>query len=407
MVFQPRNAILDFSPLSNALGAYTQGVNANAKREQWNALADTMTGVDPTLAPMIRAAGPDKGPQMFMQAYGQGHDRAFRQKQFDASRTDADRSYGIQKQQLGLSAASNARQAEMHRMEVETRRAEQRLPIASMILQEPDPARRSQMFQQFAETDPQFFSKMPPSLRANPDMAARWMYGQARKQFESGQPKVMERDPSKDLVRVGPSGQSNVIMPAREGGKMSDTTRKEIQETDDFIKSSRAAVGNLEKALQLHEQAYAGFGAATRANVVSNTVGALVKRPGAAATTELDSLITDQALQSLRAIFGGNPTEGERKILLEVAGSVSQPAEVRGRILQRAMSAARQRLWDYTNKGEALRTGDFYKPGWQPPPMQSGSPSLNSAQMAAPAGNTKDPSGMSDQELLKSLGITP
>ncbi|MCJ2068425.1 hypothetical protein MKK75_06310, partial [Methylobacterium sp. J-030] len=58
------------------------------------------------------------------------------------------------------------------------------------------------------------------------------------------------------------------------------------------------------------------------------------------ATLELDNLVTTNALTNLKSIFGGNPTEGERKILLDVAGSSNLPHALRVKVYQRAIDAA-------------------------------------------------------------------
>lgn len=365
--FNARNAMLDFQPVTNALYGYTQGVNDNIKRENWNALAGGgMPGVDPAMSQFIKAAGPDKGPDMYMRAYGNAQDRAYRDRQFTASRTDADRSHELQRQQFGLSAASNARQAQMQNMQIERMRSEARIPVVASILNNPDPASRAEQWRQYIETDSDLVRKMPPPYRTNPELGARWVYGQAGKMVETGQPKVMEVDPGKSLVRVDPSGRAKEVYTNTAPGKMSETTRKELHETDDFVKTSRSAVENLARALNLNKKAYSGTGASTRAAIVNNTLGVISDRSGAIATGEFENVVITQALQSLRSVFGGNPTEGERKIMLDVAGSVNQPLQVRTRILENAYAAAQKRLNDYTNKGDALRSGEFYKPGWKP-----------------------------------------
>jgi hypothetical protein len=77
---------------------------------------------------------------------------------------------------------------------------------------------------------------------------------------------------------------------------------------------------------------------------------------------ELDNVVTSQALSQLKAIFGAAPTEGERKILLDIQGSASQPADVRKAIFTRARAAAERRLGFYQQRSKELRGGEFYKP---------------------------------------------
>ena len=83
---------------------------------------------------------------------------------------------------------------------------------------------------------------------------------------------------------------------------------------------------------------------------------------GGVATTELTNLVMTNALGQLKAIFGAAPTEGERKILLEIQGSVNQPDEVRQNIYARAMQLAEMRLKFNKQRSDELRGGTFYKP---------------------------------------------
>lgn len=140
------------------------------------------------------------------------------------------------------------------------------------------------------------------------------------------------------------------------------TTKKAIDEADDFILQNKGALNALKQALQLNEKAYDGALASGRAQIVNNTWST----ENAKATTLLENVITQQALQSLRSTFGGNPTEGERKILLDVAGSVNQPRAVREQIYRQAQAMAEARLKFNEEKAKSLRGGSYYKPGGQP-----------------------------------------
>lgn len=162
------------------------------------------------------------------------------------------------------------------------------------------------------------------------------------------------------------------------------TTKKEIQETDDFISQTRSAISSLGRALELNSQAYSGAGADIRSGVVSNTLGAVRPQPGAIATGELANVVTNQALASLRATFGGNPTEGERKILMDVAGSVNQPAALRQKIYERALELANNRLRMNEEKARSLRAGSYYSPGGQPASL-SGAPQATAAPTGSPS----------------------
>ena len=66
------------------------------------------------------------------------------------------------------------------------------------------------------------------------------------------------------------------------------------------------------------------------------------------------------ARPQLKAIFGGMPTEGERKILLEMQGAASQPPKVRKGIFERAEKAVQARLKFAGEKAKRLREGTYF-----------------------------------------------
>lgn len=70
------------------------------------------------------------------------------------------------------------------------------------------------------------------------------------------------------------------------------------------------------------------------------------KDPRVLATREQENLLSKGGVEKLRASFGGNPTEGERKILLQLEGIDSKSKDERKLIMQntyRALKARRER----------------------------------------------------------------
>lgn len=84
------------------------------------------------------------------------------------------------------------------------------------------------------------------------------------------------------------------------------------------------------------------------------------------ATTDMDNAIIGQAITQLKTIFGGNPTEGERNILLELQGSSTMPREVRKQVFSRARALAEKRLQFNNDRASDLRGGTYYKPDRAP-----------------------------------------
>ncbi len=111
----------------------------------------------------------------------------------------------------------------------------------------------------------------------------------------------------------------------------------------------------MDKALELNDQALSGPGAGTLGKV-----GSWVGVDSAVATEDPKNIVTAQALENLKATFGGMPTEGERKILLEIQGSVDQAPEVRKGIYERAKALAARRIEFSKKKAAQLRSGEYF-----------------------------------------------
>lgn len=157
-------------------------------------------------------------------------------------------------------------------------------------------------------------------------------------------------------------------LPREDQQSLTATDKKAILEADDMVGTNRSAIQAIDEALRLNPKANAGWGAGARASAGANLPDLLVpdfisSPESSQATIDFDNAIIGQALTSLKAIFGGNPTEGERKILLDLQGSSGKPMAVREEILQRARRAAVSRLSLNEQRASELRGGTFYKPG--------------------------------------------
>lgn len=146
-------------------------------------------------------------------------------------------------------------------------------------------------------------------------------------------------------------------------GSMSATMQKELFEADETVVAGQGVTQALDTAIKLNETAIDGPFAEQRAYA-----GALMGDPTGQATLELKNIVTQQALEQLKVIFGAMPTEGERKILLEIQGSVDQPRAVRAKIYQRARELAERRIAANQQKAQALRSGQYFEEGFSPLP---------------------------------------
>ncbi|KQQ39120.1 hypothetical protein ASF58_22775 [Methylobacterium sp. Leaf125] len=166
------------------------------------------------------------------------------------------------------------------------------------------------------------------------------------------------------LVSGSPAYQSYVLtgkMPREDAQPLTAGDKKAIQEADTAVLGAQSTIEMLGQAKKLSKQAYEGPTAGFRGAATS-----LFGNEAGVATQDLDNLVTTQALQNLKSIFGGNPTEGERAILLDIQGSSSKPDVVRQRIYDRAIGLANLRLQQNQEKAAELRGQTYYKPGSGP-----------------------------------------
>lgn len=168
------------------------------------------------------------------------------------------------------------------------------------------------------------------------------------------------------LVPGTPEYQKRVKALAGEGKgvNLSAQEQKELFEAEDIVNAGKGVLLSLEQAKKLSPKAYEGLAAGARRTVARNIPGVRGSE-GVTATTELETLVGQNALEQLKAIFGGAPTEGERKILLDLQGSLSMSDKERQAIYDRAMRAAARRIRSNEEKMKRIREGAYSR---QAPP---------------------------------------
>lgn len=148
---------------------------------------------------------------------------------------------------------------------------------------------------------------------------------------------------------------------------MDPTTKKELFEAEDAAKAGDYVLSALDEAISLNEKAYDGPTADLRGDATS-----IWGDEAGVATARMKNVTTELALSQLKTIFGSMPTEGERKILLELQGSVNQARPVRAAILKRAKEMAQRRIADNKAKADALRSGSYFEDGYGQPAADGG-----------------------------------
>lgn len=311
------------------------------------ALATQVYGIDPSTGMTLANLG-------IQQANTQKND-AWRREESERAQRNADRSYGLQAQAAAQAKANADREWNYDPIE-----------------------ERAQQAQAYGLD------------RNSPEGRAFILNGKLPESNTTIQNQVEQRKAaaaSLGLTPEHPAYNSFVLtnkMPREDQAPLTATDKKAILEADEAVMTAKSAIDALSKAKELSPKALGFKGAG---NVAS--LGALLGNQASVDTVELDNTVTSNALTQLKSIFGGNPTEGERKIMLDIQGSSSLPDTVRQKIYDRAIGLAQNRLKFNEQRAAEMRGGQFYKPqgGMTRAPLQQ-SQGINQQQYEAlPSGS--------------------
>lgn len=169
--------------------------------------------------------------------------------------------------------------------------------------------------------------------------------------------------------------------------KLSAAEQKEVFDMKDKLDATKGVISALGSAKEIYgrtgedplkPQPYTGLGADTLTSIARvPVIGDMVaNKERAAATTEASNLVTEQALSNLKAIFGGNPTEGERDILLKLQALPTFTPQEQSAIIDRAQQAAQRRMGDYQGRLSEIETGQYFNQP-QSPVSGQGNPAIN------------------------------
>lgn len=159
-------------------------------------------------------------------------------------------------------------------------------------------------------------------------------------------------------------------MPREDQAPLTATDKKAILEADESVQANQQTIDLLTSVITkdqsgktLNDRAGSGSTAGMQAWAARNDPTGFFNDATGEATTELQNIIMTQALGSLKSIFGGNPTEGERAILTDLQASVDKTPTEREPIITRAIAAANRRLAFNKQRADSLRGQTYYKPG--------------------------------------------
>jgi hypothetical protein len=177
--------------------------------------------------------------------------------------------------------------------------------------------------------------------------------------------------------------------------------QRQLSQQEDQISAGQSTLSLLAEARRLSGQFRGGAGAGMMAYAGSQARSAVGMAPSEESNALLnyDNLVKEQALANLKTTFGGNPTEGERKVLLELQASSGKTPEQRADILDRAVKLAEDRIRGAEARAEAIRTRSYRQPGGQPAAPQA--PVAAPGQQPAGAGAGLTPEEQRELEALR------
>lgn len=168
------------------------------------------------------------------------------------------------------------------------------------------------------------------------------------------------------LAETDPRYQSFILtgqMPRENAQKLTATDKNAILEADQNAQTMEGVDSALKQAEELNPAAGSGMFAGAQAWAARNDPTGFFDDKKGEATTQYSNLVMNQALSQMKAIFGGNPTEGERSVLLQLQASADKTPEERKAILAQARMMAQRRVQFNKDRASELRSGEFYQPG--------------------------------------------
>ncbi len=237
-----------------------------------------------------------------------------------------------------------------------------------------------------ANTDRTFQAGREDESFQRADSNRRFAADETQREFNRSRPMPVQTG----VDYVDPNDPSKVVVSGREktgpgARKLDAGTMKAVRELDASTNAASDAIGIMEDILKpgqngksLNDLANYGLAAGTRGYIksLSESSPKFKGDKTGTATTLLTKRIQGLVASNLKAAFGGNPTEGERKYLEGLQANVNEPPQVRKAILEEGMRLLRDRVERNKRDAEEMRGGTYY------------SPNGAGGQSGAPAGGT-------------------
>jgi hypothetical protein len=151
--------------------------------------------------------------------------------------------------------------------------------------------------------------------------------------------------------------QANLTLRQQTAARLSPTEINMLKEGEDLVSSGQQALRDLGEAYRLNPNSLAGGWLERGQQFLFEAAGS--NDPTIVNTRVINNLLGAQGLAKLRATFGGNPTEGERAILLELEGIGSKTREERATIMRRAYRVLQDRVAREQRRIDDLKSGAY------------------------------------------------
>lgn len=151
--------------------------------------------------------------------------------------------------------------------------------------------------------------------------------------------------------------QANLTLRQQTAARLSPTEINMLKEGEDLVSSGQQALRDLSEAYRLNPNSLAGGWLERGQQFLFEAAGS--NDPTIVNTRVINNLLGAQGLAKLRATFGGNPTEGERAILLELEGIGSKTREERATIMRRAYRVLQDRVAREQRRIDDLKSGAY------------------------------------------------
>lgn len=143
---------------------------------------------------------------------------------------------------------------------------------------------------------------------------------------------------------------------AADAKKLSPTELKLKVETEDLLNATNEGLFALKQAYELNPKTFDGTIAdKVRRFALENTNP---KDEQVVSTRTQENLLSEKAVAGLKSAFGGNPTEGERKILLDLQGISAKSKEERKGIMLNAYAVLKRKQAQQATRLSDIKSGN-------------------------------------------------